>query len=241
MGKCQQQLQSPLFARLPAEIRLEIYQAVLGDSDRVTKVFHSDDRLHYARCPPYRHKHTAEERQNRRLLSLLQACKAIHSEAYKMLYTANPFQLMAPMHRRNTTFVTFIQSLRTDCLISIRHLELHCTFASLRYVGARSVLAGNMDYWKPVCTQLQKMAGLETLELTIKIDSGPWIPPKGSSWFFDVFNPLLPVRVPRFVVRMGFDIPQKERDNSYLWNGGDLQFELVVDQALQPLPEPEED
>jgi hypothetical protein len=98
-----------------------------------------------------------------------------------------------------------------------------------------------MNYWKPVCAQLQKMAGLETLDLTIKIDSGPWIPPNGSSWFVDVFGPLLPVRVPKFVVTMGFDIPQKDRDHRYIWAGGELQFELVVDEAVQTSQSSRED
>ncbi|KAF2456611.1 hypothetical protein BDY21DRAFT_347694 [Lineolata rhizophorae] len=141
------QAQSPLFSRLPKEVRLLIYEHALGSRDVWTHVMCKPKGLRHARCFDdemrigWQHacwghcwpdgsfrgpSSRAPGKADRSLVALLQTSRLVYSEAIDILYTSNRFHI-----RQNRVLVYLSQSILPSRFHAIRHLHLTTVFALL--------------------------------------------------------------------------------------------------------------
>ena len=124
-----------LFARLPCELRLQIYEYVLGG--RQINIVHCPNKQRLAhRCQLY---DPASPRDNFRdarnqcgeerwtappcnLAPLLRTCRLIYSEAAEILYTKNSFGVCSLLNL--ASFVCFSRTIRPERLASISSLTI---------------------------------------------------------------------------------------------------------------------
>ncbi|KAF2786283.1 hypothetical protein K505DRAFT_399475 [Melanomma pulvis-pyrius CBS 109.77] len=183
----------PLFDRLPAELRVKIWEHAVGDQD-----FHIDrddkDMGHRVcdaedrRCrdcdvnqiPKQLFAVSTRKRSNKSLLPLALACKKIYAEAVHVLYTKNTF------HFTNVwTFAFFRNSILPKHYASIRSVNLRFRFESrqLSYDDAAALTPPSAPVWPTshmswaaTCRALHAMTGLRRLRIRIVMRSRRYTP-----------------------------------------------------------------
>ncbi|KAH8693737.1 hypothetical protein BGW36DRAFT_383603 [Talaromyces proteolyticus] len=172
-----QQSQCLLLNKLPSELRLMIWEMVLGGR-RLHVIQRSQKRLGYVVCPqrdpcgicrgilPQPIKN-AERCSNMNLLSLPAACKQIYRESIYLLYSSNTFEFS------NTWSLTYLRpTIPADQWNEIRSVDLKWAFPghwlpSKDSVKSVYVWAGRQQ-WVETCKAILLMKNLEdfTLHLT---------------------------------------------------------------------------
>ena len=229
------QLQALFIARLPLEIRQQIYHLVIGG-----QVFHiwrdylrmnpkTVCRRHCATTsplPPFSMKHgcPCNYRDEARLfnyplspLPLLQTCRRIYAEAIETLYAGNIFEILD----------------HADIILDLRMagMPLHRFNNNIRHlrIGRRLSLAEEICWygrsghdspwtrWKQAWDAIARMEGLLTLEVELELSSPRRCAPEQVSaiWMNDVLGPLWKVTgLRRWDVRVNWqeaeDIPSLE-------------------------------
>ncbi|KAF1962962.1 hypothetical protein CC80DRAFT_461435 [Byssothecium circinans] len=256
-----EQTKCPLFSpNFPAELRISIYEAVLGDQDRFMHVIPFDDesnRVGRRRCedtackgPTWQHRcfGTWLERQGSsrirkytfhssdQLLALLLSCHRIYLEAIDILYTANTFSLKGG--RGISAFNSVTPQPQWH---QIRYLHVSTIFLTpQRYwpEHKRWFPPDNYCQWPTSCATLQNLRGLRSLHVEIIV----WdtferedATAVEEDALISILEPLNHVSAPVFDIEMNMAMPE-----TVLERLGKLTFTLVVksrpyDRVLFPL------
>ncbi|KAF2652198.1 hypothetical protein K491DRAFT_719124 [Lophiostoma macrostomum CBS 122681] len=178
--KSREQEQSILFAKLPGELRMKIWEDVLCETGSV-HVYLADHRcphdvlkLMSATCiqpgenNPRLHDCIFNE-ERERTLNLLLTCKRIYAEAIDILYTSNTFFFSGTDH-----FQVFSRSVLPHRLEKIRRISIpvHGDPYPDRHF-ARSVEPSLDHYPFKIFDLFATMKGLKEVCLTINADSEP--------------------------------------------------------------------
>ncbi|KXS99433.1 hypothetical protein AC578_8141 [Pseudocercospora eumusae] len=179
--------QSALIASIPVELRVVIWEYVLGPKDE-NDVLHldlADGTLWHCRCfdqdriklgfrhfcwsstmwfPEYRAERDhlpGEPRAGRRLLALLLSCKVIYAEAAEILYLANTFDM-----RRAASLIRLPQVIVPYRLQQIRSIRFSTEFECLSFTRNDPPSADDevvTGWWRPPDRASQWYAACDTL------------------------------------------------------------------------------
>ncbi|KAE8132493.1 hypothetical protein BDV38DRAFT_261120 [Aspergillus pseudotamarii] len=173
------QVQSDLLAKLSPELRLMIWEMVLGGM-RIHIVQRPDRRMSHVLCPltntcdicrgdlPQPVKGRARTIGN--LLALPMTCRQIHCESIYMLYTMNTFEFS------NTWSLTYLRpTIPPDLWDAIREVELRWAFPGHWLPSKDPVktvyFSAGRQQWVETCKALTRMKGLQSFTLQL---SGSW-------------------------------------------------------------------
>ncbi|KAF2728671.1 hypothetical protein EJ04DRAFT_90986 [Polyplosphaeria fusca] len=189
-GPVHDQMQSPLVGRLPKELRIVIYEIVLGD-DRLTHIDpyrdNSEDRLERAghrRCveedslfPTWQHCCFApwslwgtkclsnRHPSNDHLTSLLKTCRLIYVEAVDSLYKCNTFSFKGARG-----VLAICDLIPPPQWLMIRHVHMSTKFfLPLDFLTSeRDLPPENLERWRKACISIGKCSLRSlVLELTV--------------------------------------------------------------------------
>ncbi|KAH4227128.1 hypothetical protein HBI06_105060 [Parastagonospora nodorum] len=243
-----EQAECPLFSpKFPAELRLSIYEAVLGDMHRFTHVIPFDDksnRVGRRRCkdiacegPTWQHTcfgaWLSDEGSTRnqeytfysrdQLLNLLLSCHRIYLEAIDLLYTANKFSVKGS--RGISAFNAVTPKPQWH---QIRYLNISTMFLTpQRYWPNHDAFPpDNYREWSTSCALLQSLHGLRSLQVEIIVwdtfeRNDPAAIEDDALTF--ILEPLNNISAPLFEVEMNMALPK-----SVLERLGKLSYTLVV-------------
>ncbi|KAF2463883.1 uncharacterized protein BDR25DRAFT_272402 [Lindgomyces ingoldianus] len=255
-----EQTKCPLFSpNFPAELRISIYEAVLGDRHRFMHVIPFDDesnRVGRRRCedmacegPTWQHKCFGTWLERRRssrkrkftfhssdqILALLLSCHRIYLEAIHILYTANTFSLKGARG-----ILAFNSVTPQPQWHQIRYLNVSTIFLTpQRYWPEHERFPpDNYCQWSTSCETLQNLRGLRSLHVEIIVwdthereDSTA----VEDDALVSILEPLNHVSAPLFEIEVNIAIPE-----TVLERLGKRTFTLVVksrpyDRILFPL------
>ena len=170
-----------LFARLPLEIRQQIYFCALGKRNLyIAKnrlkgcIGHHEDLAHAT----FHFDHVLPSSK----LSFLRTCRQIYFEASSILYTTNTFKVIGLDDR--SAFLTFSQTIPQERLSSIRSVYIGC-------LSSQFYFWRQWKEWEPVWEVIAtKMRGLQDLSIEIMMVSPRAILDLGEDWE----KPLLNIR-----------------------------------------------
>ncbi|ORY11550.1 hypothetical protein BCR34DRAFT_325393 [Clohesyomyces aquaticus] len=243
-----EQTQSWLFgSRFPAELRIAIYEAVLGDPNLLMHIIPFDDfseRVGRQRCedaesagPTWQHTcfgtrleinpasivRKSEFWSDDKLLALLLSCHRIYSEAISILYTANLFSL------KGSRGIVEMRSITPDFQWHmIRHLHISTIFLTPEsyWPEFEWFPPDNYKTWREGCSALEELRGIHRLRLEIGVfDTYDRKNPTAveENALVSILEPLSQVMAPLFEVEMNLAIPQAVRETL-----GKMTFTLVV-------------
>ncbi|KAL4924139.1 uncharacterized protein BDV17DRAFT_275315 [Aspergillus undulatus] len=179
------QLQSSLLAKLSPELRVMIWEQVLGGM-RIHIIQRSDRRMGHVICPavgscdicraglplPGYSKSSCSEADSQLngLLALPLVCKQIYSESIHLLYTLNTFEFS------NTWSLTYLcLTIPSDFWDAIRAVELSWAFPGHWLPSKDPVksvyFSAGRQQWLETCCAVTRMKGLQTFTLQL---SGSW-------------------------------------------------------------------
>ncbi|KAE8351613.1 hypothetical protein BDV28DRAFT_136707 [Aspergillus coremiiformis] len=173
------QAQSPLLAKLSPELRLMIWEMVLGGM-RIHIVQQSNRRMSHVVCPltdlcdicrgdsPQPAKEKFRSIGN--LLALPMACRQIYRESIYLLYTMNTFEFS------NTWSLTYLRpTIPPDLWDAIRDVELRWAFPGHWLPSKDPVkkvyFSAGRQQWLETCKALTRMKSLQSFTLQL---SGSW-------------------------------------------------------------------
>ncbi|KAF2635432.1 hypothetical protein P280DRAFT_473832 [Massarina eburnea CBS 473.64] len=245
-----QQAQSPLFGSwFPAELRIAIYEAVLGDLTRLTHIVPFSDgseRVGRRRCldtgceyPTWQHRcfdkwwirrGNGARREvvvwsSDKLLSMLLSCHRIYSEALDILYSANHFSVKG-----------------AQGLLEMRSVVPDLQWDAIRYMNISTIFLMPLSDWPPeypslppesrakwpvACQAIQKMRGLRQLYVEINVHDAydRTMSAKDTELFVSVLRPLNSITVPSFEVELNRVLP-----DTVLQQLGKTTFTTIVKQ-----------
>lgn len=173
------QAQSPLLAKLSPELRLMIWEMVLGGM-RIHIVQRSDRRMSHVVCPltdicdicrgdslqPVKGK----GRLISHLLALPMTCRQLYCESIYLLYTINTFEFS------NTWSLTYLRpTIPSNFWDAIREVELRWAFPGHWLPSKDPVktvyFSAGRQQWIETCKALTRMKSLQTFTLQL---SGSW-------------------------------------------------------------------
>ncbi|KAF2492917.1 hypothetical protein BU16DRAFT_564219 [Lophium mytilinum] len=246
LSPCHDQAQSPLFGkRFPAELRIAIYEAVLGDPVRLMHIVPHEDgskRVGHRRCieldcpyPTWQHKcfgkyedergmhHRRTPQTHDKLLSLLVSCRLIYSDAIGILYTANYFSLKGA--RGMLEMRSIVPAPQWH---AIRYLHVSTLFLTPRsYWLHQDFPPENYINWADGCKALQKLQNIRSIRFEILVkayeerEDGP--ASADVEALVSILEPLKDIKAPSFEVETNFVIPDSVQ--AIL---GDTNFSLKV-------------
>ncbi|KAL2803155.1 hypothetical protein BJX63DRAFT_81163 [Aspergillus granulosus] len=178
------QLKSSLLAKLSPELRVMIWEQVLGGM-RIHIIQRSDRRMGHVVCPPTdaceicrgglppsggSSRGGADSRMGRDLLALPMACKQIYSESIHLLYALNIFEFS------NTWSLTYLRpTVPSDLWDAIRQVELSWAFPGHWLPSKDPVksvyFSAGRQQWIETCCAVTRMKGLQSFTLQL---SGSW-------------------------------------------------------------------
>lgn len=181
-----------LLNKLPLEIRLQIYEYVLGGN--LIHLIQIPRRIAHVRCRASRvPDHLRECRPASRIpnhpwlrsvssanLAFLKTCRQIYMEAISILYTTNTFDI-----NQLSTFLFFSKSILSDRLRCITSLHLRWNLGSnFVHYGPKKNYQDWNSFWELLATQ---MPGLRHLRISLSCRSSmipvplsiaePWVAP----------------------------------------------------------------
>ncbi|KAL8677903.1 MAG: hypothetical protein Q9186_005714 [Xanthomendoza sp. 1 TL-2023] len=194
------QSDSRFLARLPLEIRQEIYNYIVGGN--LVHVVRKGQHLAHVRC-----KHCWEsdfQRDCRRYASntchsaapsmgftangniaLLRTCRQVYSEALPIMYSHNTFDF-----DHQDLFLLFSRSLLPQRLMGIRMLHLYCKEWELRRPFLRT--GAGPSAWSLTWQVIREgMPGLQHLHVKIAGEQGSCFPSEDRAWWV---QPMLQIR-----------------------------------------------
>ncbi|KAH3964650.1 hypothetical protein HBH70_126260 [Parastagonospora nodorum] len=241
-----EQAKCPLFSpNFPAELRLSIFEDVLGDKHRLMHVIPFDDQSGYVgrqRCidtacegPTWQHKcfgvwlsgssrrrvYTFNSRSQ--LLALLLSCHRIYLEAIHVMYTANKFSVKGG--RGISAFHSVTPQPQWH---QIRHLNISTIFLTPQryYPDEEWFPPDNYRQWPTSCALVQSLHGLRSLQVEIIVyythDHQNTAAVEEDA-ILRILEPLNHVSAPLFEVEMNVAVPE-----TVLEKLGTLAFTLVV-------------
>ncbi|KAH3914110.1 hypothetical protein HBH56_098890 [Parastagonospora nodorum] len=243
-----EQAECPLFSpNFPAELRLSIYEAVLGDQHRLMHVIPFDDqsnRVGRRRCidtafegPTWQHKcfgtwlerETSSRRRDYtfyscdRYLALVLSCHRIYLEAINVMYTANKFSVKGA--RGIEAFHSVTPQPQWH---QIRHLNISTIFLTPRqyYPEHEWFPPDNYVQWPTSCAIVQSLHGLRSLQVELIVrdthdrKNETLVEEEA---LFSILKPLTLVSAPLFEVEINMAVPE-----TVLKKLGELTFTLVV-------------
>ncbi|KAF1954804.1 hypothetical protein CC80DRAFT_549985 [Byssothecium circinans] len=242
-----QQVQCPLFnPSFPAELRIQVYEAALGDNERLMHVIPFDDnsnRVGRQRCKDtnserlvWQHEcfgtlllngGSSRRRQfefwaDDRLLALLLTCHRIYLEAIDILYSSNHFSLKGS--RGIAAFKSVAPRFQWE---KIRHVHISTIFLTpqISYPAYKHFPPDDYTQWPQACAILGNLYGLRSLqfEITIKDTSELLRAPVEWDTVKTILEPLVHISCPIFEVAMNIVVP-----DSVLAGFGRLPFTLTV-------------
>ena len=176
------QTQSPLFSRLPAEVRRLIYIDVFGGENSVVHVVRKYQRLGHLRCTstcrsrelPYSGEScwgskdetgdwypTPEKaRTDDGSVHLLRTCRKIYSEAIDILYQHTTFAFRN--FKNQDTLWHFSRTILPQRLNSIRKMHLTWFLDYKHFLGCNP-----LTHWTQTCDILARMTGLQNLQISL--------------------------------------------------------------------------
>ncbi|PLB45532.1 hypothetical protein P170DRAFT_439281 [Aspergillus steynii IBT 23096] len=164
----------PLLSSLSAELRLMIWELVLGGM-RIHIVQRPNRRMGHVVCPRTKACEICRgglpsREGDRKLLGLVMACKQIYSESLHLLYTHNTFEFS------NTWSLTYLcPTIPLDLWNCIRAVELRWAFPGHWLPSKDPVktvyFSAGRQQWVETCRALTRMAGLQRFTLQL---SGSW-------------------------------------------------------------------
>ncbi|PYH98227.1 hypothetical protein BO71DRAFT_345547 [Aspergillus ellipticus CBS 707.79] len=169
------QHQSALLARLSPELRLMIWEMVLGGM-RIHIVQRTNRRMGHILCPRTgsceicRGGHRSMKDVPGRLLALSMTCKQIYCESIGMLYSLNTFEFS------NTWSLTYLRpTIPGDFWDAIRAVELRWAFPG-HFLPCKDTVksiyfSAGRQQWVETCQAVTCMPGLQTFTLQL---SGSW-------------------------------------------------------------------
>ncbi|KAL2864175.1 uncharacterized protein BJX67DRAFT_227010 [Aspergillus lucknowensis] len=178
------QLQSSLLTKLSPELRVMIWEQVLGGM-RIHIIQRSDRRMGHVVCPltdacdicrgglppsGCSSREGGESPMRSDLLVLPMACKQIYSESIHLLYTLNIFEFS------NTWSLTYLRpTIPTDLWDAIREVELSWAFPGHWLPSKDPVksvyFSAGRQQWIETCCAITRMKGLQYFTLQL---SGSW-------------------------------------------------------------------
>ncbi|KAI9369144.1 hypothetical protein BJX61DRAFT_175181 [Aspergillus egyptiacus] len=176
------QLQSSLLAKLSPELRVMIWEQVLG-AMRIHIVQRADRRMSHVICPrteacdicrgglpPSGCSREGGSRGKSNLLALPRTCKQIYSESIHLLYTLNVFEFS------NTWSLTYLRpTIPADLWDAIRFVELSWAFPGHWLPSKDPVktvyFSAGRQQWIETCCAVTRMKGLQSFTLQL---SGSW-------------------------------------------------------------------
>ncbi|KAF2006486.1 hypothetical protein P154DRAFT_559053 [Amniculicola lignicola CBS 123094] len=228
--KVHPQSQSPLFQNLPAEIRLQIYAAALGDPIKPLHTFLQGPKfsqLRAWRCERNVPAFPTHEPSGvnwvmsphvcpigmvpfwrAKHLGLLLSCRLIYSEAYELLYTENIFQFTG-----NLTVPIFLKATHPRNWKTLRRIHISTGF-QFPLLRRREFPDEAQATWYQTCQALQRIPNLQILFIYMGIS----IPGELLNAYFhhdtveesylSVFRPLKDVKAVDFRIETNVVIPQ---------------------------------
>lgn len=185
--------QSILFARLPLELRIIVYEFALGGG--MLHVVQKRKRLAHFECreadPSSSHHHyncrvavganglyrgrkagLGLDRSNADKTALLRTCRRVYSESIDILYSKNTFNF-----RRVDELIYISQTILPQRYNTIRSAQLTRTVpVSARVMDPKDASFSRNDQgvWEQACRILGRMEALEDLKVTIWKEDGMW-------------------------------------------------------------------
>lgn len=166
------QEQSPLFSKLPPEIRHLIWRQCVGDYKIYLGVGKDDTgagEKHIRHCKIFPGRglmapHANQDEQNELMaqsafLSLLQSCRRIYTEAVAHVYTTNHFLMSTPLTVLSLSASTTLKSFASITKISIKYTP------RLQHGLSFGISAHDMKIWRLTSSLLASMKNLRFLDL----------------------------------------------------------------------------
>ncbi|KAF2399100.1 hypothetical protein EJ06DRAFT_531412 [Trichodelitschia bisporula] len=156
------QSQSAFFAKLPLELRSQIYKEVLGDFSLY--LFISMKKLRHIKIDRHEAKEDLAARRYQQpgpsLLPLLLTCRRIYSESISYLYSSNKFST------EPDTILSLTSSIRLSRFNTISQISFSCSVANYPedFDGTRDSLG---VLWERTCIVLASMKGLRDLQVNL--------------------------------------------------------------------------
>ncbi|KAF2877038.1 hypothetical protein BDV95DRAFT_137646 [Massariosphaeria phaeospora] len=233
------QLQSPLYGKLSAELRLLIYGLALGDPTRLLHICKNTWRRHrrvpvaHYRCtdtdspfPTWQHtcfdvicnRRRAATPTEDKLLALLLTCRLVYHDALNILYEENIFHFQgAPAVKQLRTSLSSVQ------WRALRHVHISTEFVPLSAHPAHDINQTplwpdeRLDGWIGYCQCLREIPDLRTLrfEITMRAKDYMWVLKR-------VLEALQHLQARVFEVELNVDIP-----DDLLHELGTLRFQTI--------------
>ncbi|KAF2466197.1 uncharacterized protein BDR25DRAFT_306348 [Lindgomyces ingoldianus] len=216
------QSQSPLFCKLPPEIRVVIFEMVLCESGRmhVTITDGADDLVAYLKshlCTsssvvPQCHFgcYNVRPQSQPKLLSLLKSCRLAYSEGIDLLYSRNAFAF-----RDTEQFIVFANTIPLSRLNQIKHISIDCCSFEKRFPQAFQQSNPAFEYspLQRVPAIISTMKKLESLYLSFRLygshennyqsSVGPYAVRAAERWFLPLVDKGVKCKI-YFYVDIGF-------------------------------------
>lgn len=221
-----------LLNKLPLELRLQIYEYVLGGN--LLHLIQIPRRIAHVRCRALHvPDHSRQCRPASRMplhpwlrtissanLALLKTCRQIYIEAIDILYTTNTFDI-----NHLSTFISFSQTIRSQRLGAITSLHMYWDlgYNFVRYGSKKNYQDWN-TFWHVVATQ---MPGLRDLDICLK--RGFQLLPITPSHYEPWVSPMCEVRGLRSVeIEIGLGMHEEELSSEDLGKQDAVRKTLIM-------------